>query len=171
MDVLEAGAVKAGTGLVEAEVAALRRVGVVANSANEFVVLGTKLGNDQATLNAAKWIKPVDGFYDVVIHGTQDSFAVLRGEQWVYLDQRSLASYVSRQADYEGSAIRLVSCSTGCLDLGAAKNFSNKMNVEVMAPTDLLHVYSNGKTVIGPNQFTNTGEWRLFRPSKPEGGG
>jgi LysM domain len=136
-------------------------------SAENVAVLGTKLGNDSATLNAAKWIKPVDGYYDVVVHGTPDAVAINRGGTWVYLDQRSLATYISRQADYDGSAVRLVSCSTGQLDFGMAQNLSNKMGVQIMAPTDTLFVFPSGRTVIGPNQFTNSGEWRFFSPTQP----
>ncbi len=142
----------------------------IGNADEGVAVLGTKLGNDAATQNAAKWIKPVDNYYDVVVHGTTDSVAVLRNGEWVHLDQRALSTFIGKQSDYTGQSIRLVSCDTGALDAGFAQNLSRKLGVDVMAPTDTLFVFPNGRTVVGPNQFTNSGEWRVFTPKKPGSG-
>jgi hypothetical protein len=83
------------------------------------------------------------------------------------MNHRSLATYIQKQADYGGSAVRLVSCKTGACEVGFAQNLANKLGVPVKAPTDNLHLFPSGKIVIGPNQFTNTGEWKIFTPTKP----
>ncbi|WP_028602273.1 hemagglutinin repeat-containing protein [Ottowia thiooxydans] len=132
----------------------------------EAVFLGTKLGNDDATVKAAKWLKPQDGYYDVVIHGAPDTVAVRVDDGWQLIDQRSLSAYIKKQPDYNGDAIRLASCQTGACDTGFAQNLANKMGVPVMAPTDTLFVFPNGKAVIGPNQYTNSGVWKIFYPGK-----
>ena len=133
----------------------------------EFINLGTKLGADDATIKAAKWLKPENGYYDVVVHGAPNTVAVRVGNEWQLVDHRALATYISKQADYARDSIRLASCQTGACDAGFAQNLSNKIGVPVIAPTDTLFVFPNGKTVIGPNQFTNSGKWRTFYPTKP----
>jgi hypothetical protein len=139
--------------------------GDAAASGGGPVSLGAKLGSDDATIKAAKWLKPQDGFYDVVVHGSPDTVAVRIGNEWQLVDQRSLSTYIGKQADYNGGAIRLASCQTGACEVGFAQNLANKMGVPVMAPTDTLFVFPNGKTVIGPNQFTNSGQWKTFYPA------
>ncbi|WP_422085935.1 filamentous hemagglutinin N-terminal domain-containing protein [Variovorax sp.] len=129
------------------------------------VNLGTKLGTDQDTIKAAQWLKPEPGYYDVVIHGNADTAMVLRNGVWVNVDQRALATYIGKQADYSGGPVRLASCSTGSCSTGYAQDLANKLGVPVMAPTDLLFVYPNGAVVIGPNAYSNTGSWQVFRPT------
>jgi hypothetical protein len=135
----------------------------------ESVTLSAKLGNDDATLKAAQWLKPQKGFYDVIVHGAPDTVAVrISDSKWQTVNQRSLATYISKQADYKGGAIRLASCQTGAqlkhMMPSFAQNLANKMGVPVMAPTDTLFIFPDGKTVIGPNQFTNSGQWKIFYP-------
>ena len=128
------------------------------------VNLGAKLGNDQDTIKAAQWLKPEPGYYDVVIHGNAETAMVLRNGVWVNVDQRALATYIGKQTDYSGGPVRLASCSTGSCSTGYAQDLANKLGTTVMAPTDLLFVYPNGAVIIGPNAYTNTGSWQLFKP-------
>jgi hypothetical protein len=136
-------------------------------SGGTAIELGVKLGNDSALLSSVKWLKPEAGFYDVVVHGAPDTVAVRVGNKWQLVSHRSLASYITKQPDYNGGAIRLASCRTGACDAGFAQNLANKLGVPVMAPTDTLFVFPTGKIVIGPNQFTNSGQWKTFFPTKP----
>ena len=62
--------------------------------------------------------------------------------------------------------MRLISCSTGAKSDGIAQQLANKLGVNVLAPSDTLYIYPNGSTVIGPNSYTNTGNWTLFIPGK-----
>jgi filamentous hemagglutinin len=132
----------------------------------EAVALGTKLGNDTATLNAAKWLKEEPGFYDVVVHGNSQNVGLVVNGEFQLLDQRALATYIQKQPSYGGGSIRLASCETGACTAGFAQNLANKLGVPVKAPTDTLFVYPNGKVVIGPNPYTNSGEWKIFFPQK-----
>lgn len=38
------------------------------------------------------------------------------------------------------------------------------MGVEVMAPSDTIWAFPNGKLIIGSNPYSNTGHWNIFRP-------
>jgi hypothetical protein len=73
---------------------------------------------------------------------------------------------LKKDVGYKSGPIRLLSCSAGKKDFGFAQNLANKMGVPVKAPTDTLWVWPNGRITIGPNQFTNTGTWRVFKPKK-----
>jgi len=79
------------------------------------------------------------------------------------MDHRSLAKYLKQDAGYAGGPIRLLSCGSGSAPNGFAQNLANKMGVEVMAPSDTIWAFPNGKLVIGPNQFSNTGCWNIFK--------
>jgi len=66
---------------------------------------------------------------------------------------------------YKGGRIRLISCETGADDAIAAKYLSKYLGEEVMAPTDIVHVFPDGEMVIGPDEWTNTGTWKVFTPN------
>ena len=115
---------------------------------------------------AATKISPIEGYTDVVIHGTPDSFGVWHNGKWEYIDQRSLTNFLKNNPEYKGGPVRLISCSTGAKSDGIAQQLANKLGVEVMAPSDTLYIYPNGSTVIGPNPYTNSGSWESFKPGK-----
>lgn len=128
--------------------------------------VGTRLGNDEAVVTASRWVKPESGYYDVMLHGSPDRFWINRAGKWIDIDHRSLATFIKKQNDYGGRAIRLLSCQTGACEKGVAKNLANKLGVPVKAPTDTLYVYDGGKMVIGPNPSQNTGKWKVFMPGE-----
>lgn len=108
---------------------------------------------------------PIDGYTDVIVHGAPpNQVGVMHNGEWAYLDQRSLANYLRQDAGYTGGNIRLLSCGTGSTPNGFAQNLSNKMGVEVLAPSDTIWAFPNGKLTIGPNSFSNTGQWNIFSP-------
>ena len=111
-------------------------------------------------------VKEEPGFTDVTIHGNPDTAEYYYKGKWIKLDQRSLALMLKKDSGYRSGGIRLLSCSTGRLDSGFAQNLANKLGVPVKAPTDTLWVWPNGRLTIGPNQFSNTGSWRIFKPTK-----
>lgn len=84
--------------------------------------------------------------------------------EWNYLDQQSLANFLKQDAGYTKGTIRLIACGTGSTPNGFAQNLANKMGVEVMAPSDIIWAFPNGKLTIGPNQYSNTGQWNIFLP-------
>ncbi|MFC4157923.1 hypothetical protein [Chitinimonas lacunae] len=124
-------------------------------------------------LKAGALIKPIPGYTDVIVHGQKDGFAWLLDasapqlqKSWLFLNQRTLANYV-KSSGYNGGSIRLISCNTGACDAVAAQNFANKMNVEVLAPTDTVWIHPSGRLSVGETQYFNTGEWVSFFPKRP----
>ena len=109
-------------------------------------------------------IVPLEGYTDVVVHGTPESFVVWHNGHWVSLDQRSLATFLKKSSEYSGGPVRLISCSTGAKANGIAQHLANKLGVDVIAPSDTLYVFWDGRLVIGPKPSTNIGEWRVFKP-------
>ncbi|HEB1503729.1 TPA: hypothetical protein RY451_004520, partial [Escherichia albertii] len=51
------------------------------------------------------------------------------------------------------------SCSTVAWDTGFTQSLSNKLGVDVLAPTDIFGAYSNGKMVVTP--ISATGDQNL----------
>lgn len=105
------------------------------------------------------------GYTDVIVHGAPpNQVGVVHNGEWVYLNHRSLANYLKQDAGYTGGAIRLLSCVTGSTKNGFAQNLANKMGVEVMAPSDTIWAFRNGRLTIGQQKYDNTGQWVIFRP-------
>lgn len=122
----------------------------------------TKLGMDEATLAAARWMKSEEGWFDVVIHGTPDNFKVWVGNKWVTLTHRDLVNYLKSNGYKLHTPIRLISCNTGVFPDAIGKNLANKIGANVKAPKGLITVYESGRyTISGP-----TGDWRIFEVNK-----
>lgn len=130
-----------------------RKIGVVLDA--------TKLGMDDATLLASKWIKPENGWYDVVIHGTPDNFMVNTGNKWVKITHRDLVNFLKSIGYSQNKPIRLISCNTGVFPDAIGKDLANKIGVEVKAPKGLITVFEDGSYKI-----SNSGEWRIFKPGQ-----
>lgn len=117
---------------------------------------------------AAKRVKKIEGFTDVAVHGSPDSIMVCvkknGRDQEIVLDHRRLAKFLKADEGYGRGKIRLLSCKTGSPTGTFAQNLANKMGVTVRALSDTLFIFPNGKMVIGPNMFTNTGQWVDYRP-------
>lgn len=128
-------------------------------------------GHGSALKEAAKKVKKEPGFTDVAVHGSPDNITVFRknangSEEAITLDQRRLAKFLKADKGYTNGKIRLLSCKTGD-DKGAfAQNLANKMGVVVRAPSDTLHIWPNGKMIIGPDPYTNSGKWIDYYPRK-----
>ncbi|TQV86654.1 FG-GAP-like repeat-containing protein [Aliikangiella coralliicola] len=117
-------------------------------------------GDDLA--KAANWLKPKEGYFDVLIHGSEKAFHVLHNGKWVQLTHRSLAAFI-RKNGFTGQSIRLISCKTGACSSGAAQNLANKLGVSVLAPTKNVWIHPSGRMTIG-SPSRSTGEWVSFRP-------
>ncbi len=125
-------------------------------------------GQGSALSKVAPKVKKEPGYTDVAVHGSPNSISVFRktanGEQEIVLDQRRLAKFLKQDKGYTGGKIRLLSCKTGDESGSFAQNLANKLGVVVRAPSDTLHIYPNGKMVIGPDRFTNSGKWIDYYP-------
>ena len=126
------------------------------------------IGRADKLVQAKDWIKPLEGWYDVIIHGTSSSFEVLHNGEWVKIDQRSLATYM-KKTGYNGEPVRLMSCGTGGGVSPIAQDLSNKLGVKVMAPTDTLWIHPNGNMTIGQTSLEHTGSWNEFSPGSISG--
>lgn len=158
----------ATTQAVIGEVVAARAAALLKQAPiSKEITLGFSIGDDLKAKGVLSWIKPKEGYYDVVTHGTPEvvSFRrvnpVTKNAEWVDLNHRDLANLIKSQSDYAGGSIRLLSCATGKCEQGFAKNLANKLGVPVMAPNDILTITSTGREIIGEN---NTGSWVLFMP-------
>ena len=97
----------------------------------------------------AKRIPQMDGYYDVVIHGTDTAV-------WFFetkIDAYTLSQIIRQRPDYKkGTPIRLLSCNTGNTDSTGncvAQLLANELGVKVIAPIDLLHVSADGGISVG----------------------
>ena len=112
--------------------------------------------------NVAK-VKPEDGFYDVALHGG-DTNVEFFGTP---IDAYTLSQIIRQREDYNsGTAVRLLSCSTGNIDNTGdcvAQLVANELGVHVIAPTDTLYVDQEGRITIGKR---NTGTMKEFYPRK-----
>ena len=125
----------------------------------------TLAGSDATLAAAAAKVKPLPGYYDVVVHGTQDAFQVFHNGQWVTISHRSLARYIEKSG-YSGGPIRLISCNSGGSVSGAAQNLANKLGADVLAPNKTAWIHGSGRITVG-NPWYNSGGWNHFHPGGP----
>ncbi|PWV55760.1 hypothetical protein C7475_101267 [Chitinophaga sp. S165] len=95
----------------------------------------------------AQRAKPYENYLDVVLHGSP------RGVWYrpdMMIDHRVLANLIRNSPQFAGQPIRLLSCNTGRLADGFAKNLSNALGVGVRAPEDIIWAFPDGKLSIGP---------------------
>ncbi len=115
--------------------------------------------------NASK-IEPIEGYQDIVCHG--DTISLIYKDAYgneVNVSVYEFAEILKNSPAYEGGPIRLIACEAGADGSVVAQTLANKLGVEIMAPTDRVHVYPDGEMVIGPDEWTNTGTWRIFTPN------
>ena len=113
----------------------------------------------------AKKLKPLEDYYDVVLHGTEYGLEYF-GEN---MDVETLCAIIAQRKDYEkGTKIRLVSCDTGAEEDGVAKYVADKLRVDVLAPTKkaIVAMQLNGEieTYSGSRIGKRDGEYKLFKP-------
>ena len=117
--------------------------------------------NDPFAINVKK-VKPIDGFYDVALHGTSTS-AEFFGEP---IDAYTLAKIIRNREDYvPRMKIRLLSCSTGNTDNTGncfAQVLANALGVEVEAPTQKIWAYDNGTIKIFNDETGEVGDMKKF---------
>lgn len=130
-----------------------------ATEASESIVLS---GDDARMREAAKRAKPLPGYVDVVVHADADSFWVVRRDVDIRLDQRSLATYL-RKVGLEAQKIRLIACEAGLTPFAVAQHLSNKLGVEVLAPTSTAWINGEGVVGVGPRD-RHAGGWEPFHP-------
>jgi len=79
----------------------------------------------------------------------------------VNVSVKEFAEILQNSPVYNGGPIRLISCETGAEGAVSAQYLANYLNVEVIAPTDIVYVYPDGDMIIG---LDNSGFWKTFKP-------
>lgn len=103
--------------------------------------------------------KPVDGYVDVIIHASSDGkMQIYANGAWVDINSKNFEK-IMKNRGLEGKNIRLVSCGAGAVDSGIANSVADRLNVNVLAPTDTVWAYPDGTLTVGPTADSNTGEW------------
>jgi hypothetical protein len=137
-----------------------------------LVITGTESGgyNFLAHTDAAgtlgSQVGAVPGYKDVVIHGNASSLGSHDGPD---LPIPLLADVIRSQPDYSGGPVRLLACSAGASGSGPAQELANALGEPVLAASDTIHLVRRSSGVVmtvGPNPFTNTGQWRIFYPER-----
>lgn len=106
-------------------------------------------------------LKPTyDGYLDVVMHGDAHGTQAFVDGQATDFTLEQTAQLIETSPSWEQRPIRLLSCSTGEADY--AQELADRLNVPVYAPSDVLGVLPDGRTVI-----EDDGRWRRFEPKVP----
>jgi hypothetical protein len=127
----------------------------------------TFVNSSELLYEYAKKIEPLDDYQDIVIHGDKTSFS-FRDKNGIEsnVNVTEFANIYKESGLYNGGKIRLISCEAAAPDAFTAQRFADEMCVEVLAPTDIVWVHSDGHMTIGPDEFTDTGSWVSKLPSK-----
>jgi len=97
----------------------------------------------------SKWIRKrsdvdVDGFIDIIAHGTDKTIEIEYNGRTVELDHRSFAKLLSTRQEIAGKNIRLLSCNTGKIPYGFAQGLAQRLGIDVKAPSSFLWVNLRG---------------------------
>lgn len=141
----------------------------VANSENSGIISASRYFNSSDILyEYSKKVKPIDGYEDIAIHGDWSGFSIndSNGNEIESYTPKEFAEILKEDPNYRGGNVRLLSCETGSKGAVAAQQLADALNVDVLAPTDVLFIDFNGKMTIGPDEYTNSGDWKLFKPRR-----
>lgn len=141
----------------------------IANSENSGIISASRYFNSSDILyEYSKKVKPIDGYEDIAIHGDWSGFSIndSNGNEIESYTPKDFAEILKEDPNYHGGNVRLLSCETGSKGAVAAQQLADALNVDVLAPTDVLFIDFNGKMTIGPDEYTNSGDWKLFKPRR-----
>lgn len=141
----------------------------IANSENSGIISASRYFNSSDILyEYSKKVKPIDGYEDIAIHGDRSGFSIndSNGNEIESYTPKEFAEILKEDPNYHGGNVRLLSCETGSKGAVAAQQLADALNVDVLAPTDVLFIDFNGKMTIGPDEYTNSGDWKLFKPRR-----
>lgn len=104
----------------------------------------------------------VDGYFDIVAHGTDKTIKIEHNGEQVVIDHRTLARLLKNK-NLAGKKIRLLSCDTGKIPNGFAQGLAHKLGVEVKAPSSLLWAEISGSYFVADGEKNAKGEWIPIR--------
>ena len=114
----------------------------------------------------AKNIKPIKGYQDIVCHG--DKIGLVYTDSNGNKSNISVTEFVDHLKDSNlltGEPLRLIVCESGAKDGIVAQKISELLNVDVIAPIDIIKVYPDGELKI-----VNNGKWVKFKPKRGNNG-
>ena len=112
----------------------------------------------------AKMVAPIEGFFDVAMHGTPSSVFFRNSE--TKMSARALATIIRHSKGYTGQDIRLLSCNTSKSVGDAycfAEELANALGVTVTAPNKTLYIFPDGRLRVGK---LGDGTFVSFKPNQ-----
>ena len=69
------------------------------------------------------------------------------------MTQKEFAARIKASTPYNGGPVRLICCSSGARQDGAAQQVANILGVDVLAPTETIYVSNRGEYFITNNKI------------------
>lgn len=116
-----------------------------------------------------KLIKPLEGYKDIVIHSDGVNFYhyTADGNETRITPKDFAKMIIKANILNPGDKVRLCACSAGKKDGSAAKQLSNFLGVEILAPTTDIQVDFTGKMYLNnKKELKNVGEWVTIKSEK-----
>ena len=132
----------------------------------QFVAASPRFVNSHdELLSYSKEIKPIEGYLDVVVHGDTSGFFFQSTDgKWSNVDYRQFAAILKNSELFHGENIRLISCEAGKEGSFTAQGLANALGVSVMAPTDTVYVFKDGRMIVSSDGLTDDGKWIIISP-------
>ncbi len=131
--------------------------------------------------NLFELIQRIEGYEDILIHAESESFVYeATNGQNVFFSAFELAEMLRNDTlAYHGGNIRLLACGSGRFPNGLAQQLSDILQVQVLAPSEVLWVREDGALFVSDKavladmwnkhiEVNETGEWKLFCPRSKE---
>lgn len=144
-------------GEAQKSVAVSKKITVTGTS-QDVSQIRSLLHQDDSLVRFGAKVKPLRGVTDVISHADEMGFQGVVGRELVEVSPVDLAAYLQLHGKADGP-IRLIACSAGKYDAGAASQVARHLGVRVRAATDVVDVLEDGSMVI-----RNNGRWRWFGP-------
>ncbi len=134
---------------------------------DNMMILSSRFVNSNDVLfrNAAR-IKPLDGYSDIVMHGSPNELLAYsnEGDEWSY-GAKEAAELIRNSHEFCGKPIRLIACQTGALKDGIAQQIADELGVSVLAPTETVTVDIDGEMFVSDNDVLS-GIWNSSSPEE-----
>jgi hypothetical protein len=123
------------------------------------------MGSGDTAAEAARLIKPLPGYVDVIVHAEAGGFLLLHNGTWNSVKPNSIRQLILKNPAYgKGQAIRLIACESGSATSILAQSIADGMGAHVIAPNDKVWSHPDGRVTIGASHLENTGRWIPFEP-------
>lgn len=122
--------------------------------------------SDQLYINAKK-IKPIEGYQDIVIHGSKNGYCYKdKDGKETAVNPTEFSDMLKNSGLLTGDKIRLISCEAAAEGANVAQWLADDLGIEVLAPSDIVWVDHDGNMTIGRTPDANDGRWVTVKPRK-----